>query len=501
MHSSISFHSFLTASLRRKRSESDPDSGSSSNNARNGALIAGRRVSYTSLVGSSEYPYANQHYRRSATHNNIAASSTDSDRNDFTDGIKKLSLPTAGTPVSSSPCNTSQIRGQLRSSRSRTRASLSSSNSYGNPNGTNGTDISNGNMRNFPSSYSDYQLFTGRKPRPLSLPPSVSSILGSSSTTTSPAHHLLVNSSPIGNRTLSCSSKPENNINGSNGRKIPSGHITSSSKLPSSYTQKFPVSYFTPEPVIAERSSSASNDSGKGGGCSSALRRALSTGRGSAKSVTPFGSNSEQDLTTDGFVPFPSLYQSSKCFSYSFHGHPVPCSNDSSNSPSGGSRSTSDDTSPGSGSLRLQINKGFSNLKSNGNDKESCVPPEYSSRISDDESICHNSKSSGLDETNQFRANESSSKESISSSIKVVFNKSSFRGSAMSSSKSFTHASFFTEETCLSNTLPRMGKNKGIHRSSEQIALFLDILSSQEKFVKVFFFAFSFFHYENRSQE
>lgn len=526
MHSSISVHSFLSSSLRRKRNESELDGGSRSNSS---SVISGRRVSYTALVGgSSEYPYAN-HYHHPHPHRRSASTtvaSSESDHDEFKEEDRQFgTLPTAvgGRTLSLSPSG----RSQLRSGRSRTRAlSLSStSQSYGNPNGSSkGTDIANGNIRNdIPSSYSDYQLFTGRKPRPLSLPPSVSSLLGNGHYKASSVQHMSVNASPIGNRSLSLSTRNTVSSGDGVGRgNIPDGHISSTSKLPSSYTQKFPVSYSTPEPLYSTRkkmsgsNSSSSINSYSGNGCiKNTCRNISKNGDGGvgSKTVTTssFCSSSEQDLSSETFSPPPSLYQSAKCQSYSFHGHPVNgnnCNELGSYSPSGGSRSISDDTSPGSESLKVQ-NKNNNNSASNSiNHENNCkssnaenngnfnVPQglfgkESSSRISDndDGSKVDNNLSGDTATSNQLhtlnKEANSSSKESISS-IKVVFNKSSFRRSgAMSSSKSFTHASFFAEETCLSNTLPRIGKNKGIHRSSEQLALFLDILSSQEKFVKV----------------
>lgn len=532
MHSSISVHSFLSSSLRRKRSESELDGGGGSR-SNSSSVISGRRVSYTSLVGgSSEYPYAN-HYHHPHSHlrsSSTTVASSESDHDDFKEEDRQFGiLPTAigGRTLSLSPSGKSQ----LRSGRSRTRAlsSSSASQSYANPNGSSkGTDIANGNIRNdIPSSYSDYQLFTGRKPRPLSLPPSVSSLLGNGHSRASPAQHMFANASPVGSRSLSLSTG--NNVSSGGGvsrGNIPDGHITSTTKLPSSYTQKFPVSYSTPEPLISSRkkmsgsnSSSCINAYSSGNRCVKNTCRSVSKssdGGVGSKTVTnsSFCSSSEQNLSSETFSPPPSLYQSTKCQSYSFHGHPVNgnnCNDLGSYSPSGGSRSISDDTSPGSESLKIQnknsINATNSSINHENNGKSSnaenngnfdigqgTFSKESSSKIKDNDDSSNkvdNNLSGDTSTSNQLhtlnKEASSSSKESISS-IKVVFNKSSFRRSgAMSSSKSFTHASFFAEETCLSNTLPRIGKNKGVHRSSEQLALFLDILSSQEKFVKVGF--------------
>lgn len=512
MHPSISAHSFLSSSLRRKRSESEFEGGSRGSSV----VISGRRVSYTSLIESSEYPYSNHHVPNHHRRHGSTTASSESDHDDSREKERQLVIAASIVATTSS----STTRNQLRSSRSRTRAASISA-AYGNPCSNNGMDIANGNIRNFPSSYSDYQLFTGRKPRPLSLPPSVPPLLGGcgslGGSTTSlyqQRENPFVTASPIGNRSYSSATRTSGGSG--NTRKIPDGHITSSSKLPSSYTQKFPVSYFTPEPVTSSHhqrlhkngtkmSSGNSNDSNGG------IRSA--TGNNSAATSSLLYSSEHDVSSSSGTIgPSTSLYQSSKCLSYSFHGHPVNGNELSSNSPSGGSRSISDDASPGSGSLKIPNcsshsgNSTGNNTNNNGNSNRIPEPGGDDDEEEDDrliEELSDKTKSNGdINNTSQYNLDGgSSSKESTCSSAgtasvtttttKLACNSSCInsgktnRRSAMSSSKSFTHASFYTGDSSMSNTLPRAGKHNVIHKSSEQLALFLDILSSQEKFVKV----------------
>lgn len=284
-----------------------------------------------------------------------------------------------------------------------------------------------GRVQVLPSSRSDYQLFTGRRPRPLSLPP------GGLVRYSSPQRSREVGYDLTSNHFGYLASS----LNGINNVDRDNNVITARKSLTSSYTRKFPISYSTPGlSEIGWNSSDNLNPYATPGNVNDSINCNPPFRSRQGESAIKYGNGESGKNSGFGFRDF--VYKSpqsqSQCPRYSFHSLPVP------------SDTNSNVTYVKRNNVNLSLNLAESRPYSllNG---EACSQ-KYGS---------------------------------------LKLRKQKVNGAGMSLSKSFTNgacdvSSGFNAASS-SNTLPRSGKRK----DGEQLSLFFDILATQEKFVQVYF--------------
>jgi hypothetical protein len=310
----------------------------------------------------------------------------------------------------------------------------------------------NRNRTMLQSSPSDSHLFSGRRPRPLSLPPNgIPRLSSSNSTSASFSTHYRYKESYL-----------DNSCDNNNSKKLmsSSGNNLDVARKSAAYTQKFPISYSTP---------------GLSNFCKSSQEKLTITHQKRANGVDStrrLESNVVDSTFTTNATPViqlqraNSVYKSSECPRYSFHSLPV-----RNNSNKHNNLCSSRD---GLGMTNLEFNSnGSSSVYIHQNNNNNDTEQTFKKMRSPMSSLLSND---GKGMGKMANGRDNSSQLQRSGSLKLSRSRNS--AFAMSNSRSFTNGSSWAD---VCNTLPRSGKQK----SGEQLALFLDIMSTQERFVKV----------------
>lgn len=306
----------------------------------------------------------------------------------------------------------------------------------------------------FPSSRSDYNLFTGRKPRPLSLPPGrLTSYNWALTHNKNNNNYCGTSINDVDNHHYQYLCTEVDNLE----KKLQSSLLfpqidcdnNNVNFISSAYRRKFPISYSTP-------GLSSIDQSMKYGDTSTSPYAVAVNINGSNSSTNSLGCPQEGVKNGNRYGKLPGsgiglqksekLYKSTKCPRYSFHGLPID-NNIPTPTPNGNGSTESDQSIHVKRRSRLSLS--LSDYKFEPSSTTGYLQRCGSLRVQ---------KPSKLINPNYC---------------------------GLTTSKSFTNGSetdnIDENWDDLSNTLPRSGRPK----SNEHLTLFFDILSTQEKFVKV----------------
>jgi len=296
------------------------------------------------------------------------------------------------------------------------------------------------------TSPSDSHLFSGRKPRPLSLPPN------------GIPRYSVATSLPYAAVSSSASSTGDFFCNDNNHNQSKSKYISDEARKSPAYTQKFPVSYSTPgisslyENISRLKQKTGDNNTADPLIIPDHVKRSVN----SERNLSYMTSSSSIRLQNDNN----NLYKSNECPRYSFHSLPISDRSDLY------SRSISfskieDDHATKKRNVYASLATSSSLVQ-----KGSQISPSLVDLNDGKYEVYRHQDNSQLRRSGSLKLSRNNGRGSIGSAF------------AMSSSRSFTNGSTWAD---VCNTLPRSGKQK----SGEQLALFLDIMTTQERFVKV----------------